>query len=1092
MHKKIPDQIIERGRIYAAAGNVVSVSENVKDRAWYAKVIGQKAYHVKIDGSGKYKDVCTCPYWAEHGYCKHTVAVETYLGMHGKKRLIQDENSPSEAAKASESIYEKEKYTGNRRDSFFKYFEKPHLGGMLIDQMGKARESSAVKLLADTMLQVEVQLGMFVRNPFHLEKSTLVISLKIGEVGGRKYIVKEIEKFFDKYIKEEKYWATTSKGLALGRHCFDKKTQELLDYLYELHISDSLFKESISPIKAKDLKRYIIISAINLAPTLDLLNDFEYFSYSLFDIEGKNLKLEYNEQPLDFKIVKLNQGASLINTSEQHIYFEHYHCLFIQDKFILLKPNQVSIYHNLAAVEQQATMEKIDFTEEDLPELFSKVIPSLKEIGKVWIAPEFEHQTLFSVLEPILRFYLVGNQIEVTVMFCYGPVVFSDDPQLEKNKHRESQVIRNLELEQQIKVMIHHYNYFDHTTYYAKNLPKKQELYHFFTVELKTFRRIAKVEVDSTLQSLFLDASKYQPQITIEERGSWLDIHFDISSIESDEIQAILKSLDNQESFHQLKDGSILDFESEEFVKTSKVLVDLREKITYQGDGFKVPTYRGMEIQEHFSDFTHADFSREFEEMVQYLTNPQNYPEELPKGIQANLRQYQETGFKWLHMLNHYHFGGILADDMGLGKTLQMIAFLLSEKEAKRMENPALVVAPASLIYNWQMECEKFAPDLKVEVISGAKNERQQKIQQDEAPDIMITSYSSFRQDAQLYDKSSFQYLILDEAQMVKNSATKTFQALKNMNIEQRFALSGTPIENKLEELWALFQILMPGLFPSKLKFNKMSAKTVGMMIRPFILRREKSLVLQDLPDKIETNLYSDLSEEQKRIYVAHLQKIQQAVNQMDQADFAKNRMTILAGLTRLRQICCDPRLFLEDFEGESGKLEQLKELVVSARETGRRILIFSQFTSMLSIIQLELSELGLDSFYLRGSTPPKERIEMVEAFNYGEKDIFLISLKAGGTGLNLTGADTVILYDLWWNPAVEEQAASRAHRMGQKKVVEVWRLITKGTIEEKIDRLQQEKKELFQKVMSDEEGTSLQQMTEEDIRQILSAGLES
>ncbi|HHA5647614.1 TPA: DEAD/DEAH box helicase, partial [Enterococcus faecium] len=323
---------------------------------------------------------------------------------------------------------------------------------------------------------------------------------------------------------------------------------------------------------------------------------------------------------------------------------------------------------------------------------------------------------------------------------------------------------------------------------------------------------------------------------------------------------------------------------------------------------------------------------------------------------------------------------------------------------------------------------------------------------------------------------------------MVKNSSTKTAQALRELAVPQRFALSGTPIENNLEELWSLFATIMPGFFPTKTKFRELAAEEIAQMIRPFILRRDKQTVLKDLPEKTEMNLYSALTEEQKTVYLAYLRQMREEITSMDSEAFKKNRIGILAGLTRLRQICCDPRLFIEDYQGGSGKLEQVKDLLVAAKENKRRVLLFSQFTGMLTILQEELAELGISTFYLRGSTKPQDRLSMVDAFNAGEKDVFLISLKAGGTGLNLTGADTVILYDLWWNPAIEEQAAGRAHRIGQKNVVEVWRMISEGTIEERMDSLQQEKRELFQKVIQGNE-EQLTKLTEEDIRMILSVG---
>ena len=460
---------------------------------------------------------------------------------------------------------------------------------------------------------------------------------------------------------------------------------------------------------------------------------------------------------------------------------------------------------------------------------------------------------------------------------------------------------------------------------------------------------------------------------------------------------------------------------------------------------------------------------------------------DLPSGLNASLRPYQLTGFRWLKMLSDYQLGGILADEMGLGKTIQTITYLLSEKQ-NDPSMKALIIVPASLVYNWYQECKQFAPELKVQVVNGGKDKRAEQLATE--ADVYVTSYQSFRQDEKLHAKIAYQVLILDEAQMVKNSQTKTAQALRKLTIPKRFALSGTPVENKLEELWSIFQVIIPGFFPSKAKFKKFPTEFIAQMIQPFVLRRTKEEVLLDLPERIETNYFNELNKEQKEIYLAQLEQIQKTLAQMNSDEFKKNRISILAGLTRLRQICCSPQLYLDDFHGESGKLEQLKELLTQALENNRRILIFSQFASMLNLIEAELAKLDIPCFKLDGSTPSKQRMEMVEAFNQGDKPVFLISLKAGGTGLNLTGANTVILYDLWWNPAVEDQATSRAHRMGQKEVVEVWRLITEGTIEEKIYELQQSKRELFDQVMQGDE-SSLSQLTEEDIRQIFQVGIE-
>lgn len=395
-------------------------------------------------------------------------------------------------------------------------------------------------------------------------------------------------------------------------------------------------------------------------------------------------------------------------------------------------------------------------------------------------------------------------------------------------------------------------------------------------------------------------------------------------------------------------------------------------------------------------------------------------------------------------------------------------------------------MAPASLVYNWKNEFKKFAPSLTVEVMIGNPQERMEKLQSDMVPNVWITSYPTLRQDIDYYNQVEFGTLILDEAQAIKNHITKTAKAVREIQAKTKFALSGTPIENSIDELWSIFQAIIPDFFPNQKAFRQLEQAKVAKMIRPFLLRRVKKDVLNDLPDKIETEVYSELTKQQKELYVAYLEKIQnEAKESIQEEGFQKSRIKLLAGLTRLRQLCCHPSLFVENYKGDSGKLQQLMEIVDHAIENGRRLLIFSQFTSMLSIIRDQFTKAGLEYFYLDGQTAPKERVKMVDQFNEGNANVFLISLKAGNTGLNLTGADTVILYDLWWNPAVEEQAAGRAHRIGQKNVVQVIRLISQGTIEEKIYELQQNKRELIKTVIETGD-QAVSKITEEEIREIL------
>ena len=428
-----------------------------------------------------------------------------------------------------------------------------------------------------------------------------------------------------------------------------------------------------------------------------------------------------------------------------------------------------------------------------------------------------------------------------------------------------------------------------------------------------------------------------------------------------------------------------------------------------------------------------------------------------------------------------------LADDMGLGKTLQSITFILSElPNIRKSAHPVLIVCPSSLTYNWLSEITKFAPEIETIVVDGNKNDRKLLLKNIMKIDVLITSYTLLRSDIKWYEKQSFHTVFFDEAQSFKNPITQTAKAVKKIQAEHRFALTGTPVENSLEELWSIYHVVFPELFLGIKEYSKLSRAKIARRIRPFLLRRMKRDVLTELPEKIESMESVELLPEQKKLYAAYLAKLRHdTLKHLDKDTLRKNRIRILAGLTRLRQICCHPALFVEGYKGSSAKFDQLMEIIEESRVSQRRVLVFSQFTKMLDLIGREFTIRGLTFFYLDGQTPAGERVELCNRFNEGERDLFLISLKAGGTGLNLTGADTVILYDLWWNPAVEEQAADRAYRMGQTNEVQVIKLIARGTIEEKMNELQVKKKHLIEEIIDPDEKLSTM-LTDEDIRELL------
>lgn len=515
---------------------------------------------------------------------------------------------------------------------------------------------------------------------------------------------------------------------------------------------------------------------------------------------------------------------------------------------------------------------------------------------------------------------------------------------------------------------------------------------------------------------------------------NWLQFKFDIEGIPEQEIKEILSAIEDKRKYYRLKNGALLSLETEDYQQIKAFL----NEVPLQAENWSETTLaRGLQLIAKTKEDTIAfeasirNFLQDFKNL-----NEEDYP--LPGNFSSILRPYQMEGYQWMRKLAENQFGGILADDMGLGKTIQAITFIYSYiDEIRHKQSPALIVCPSAVLYNWLQEWMKFVPDMKVVILDGKQSERQLLRKDIHVADVVITSYTLIRKDIHWLRNERFHTIIFDEAQSFKNPLTETHKSVKQLSSQYKFALTGTPIENAIEDLWSVFHIIFPDLFLGLQQFSELNNAAIARIIQPFVLRRMKTEVLEELPVKEEKIERIDLYKEQQKIYLAYLAKLKEdTLKHLDKRTLRKNRIRILAGLTRLRQLCCHPALFVEDYQGRSAKLDQLLTLLQEAKQANRRVLIFSQFTSMLEIISSELSFQGKEFFYLDGHTTAKERVEMCERFNSGEKNLFLLSLKAGGTGLNLTGADTVILYDTWWNPAVESQAADRAYRIGQKKML--------------------------------------------------------
>lgn len=571
------------------------------------------------------------------------------------------------------------------------------------------------------------------------------------------------------------------------------------------------------------------------------------------------------------------------------------------------------------------------------------------------------------------------------------------------------------------------------------------------------------------------------PNITLDisqSRNGYMGMKLDIEGVDSNEYRDIFSSYKNNNRLYRMKNGAYLDLKDNDLEQAFK-LIDILN-IYNDFDNMKIPNNKAIYLEKLIEDedLSFVNGSKYVSNVVKKFDKVKSKNYEVPKDLNATLRDYQVSGFEFFKTLSDYQFGGILADEMGLGKTIQTIAFLLSNKDKK-----SIVITPTALIYNWKNELEKFAPTLKVGLLHAAKSEREKILDNIDNYDVILTTYTTYKNDIDKYKNINFDYCIIDEAQNIKNPDAIITKAIKNVNAKVKFALTGTPIENNLMELWSIFDFIMPGYLYNKSKFksifvnNDKNIIELKNLIKPFILRRTKKEVITELPDKIEQKIIIDLEKEHKRAYKGYVNLITRKIKENNQ-----DNITVFSYLTKLRQLCLSPELMVKNYQGKNSKLDVLINIINDSSD--EKILVFSQFTKVLEVIGKRLNEENISYSYLDGKTSAKDRVKLVEEFNTNNNKVFLISLKAGGTGLNLTSANIVVHFDPWWNPAVEDQASDRAHRIGQKNVVNVIKLIAKGTAEERVINLQETKKELIEDVINGnlDNSSTLKNLSKDDI----------
>ncbi|MFR6245899.1 MAG: SNF2-related protein [Romboutsia timonensis] len=571
------------------------------------------------------------------------------------------------------------------------------------------------------------------------------------------------------------------------------------------------------------------------------------------------------------------------------------------------------------------------------------------------------------------------------------------------------------------------------------------------------------------------------PNITLDisqSRNGYMSMKLNIEGVDSNEYREIFSSYKNNNRLYRMKNGAYLDLKDKDIEQAFK-LIDILN-IYNDFDNMKIPNNKAIYLEKLIEDedLSFVNGSKYVSNVVKKFDKVKSKNYEIPKDLNATLRDYQVSGFEFFKTLSDYQFGGILADEMGLGKTIQTIAFLLSNKDKK-----SIVITPTALIYNWKNELEKFAPTLKVGLLHAAKSEREKILDNIDNYDVILTTYTTYKNDIDKYKNINFDYCIIDEAQNIKNPDAIITKAIKNVNAKVKFALTGTPIENNLMELWSIFDFIMPGYLYNKSKFksifvnNDKNIIELKNLIKPFILRRTKKEVITELPDKIEQKIIIDLEKEHKRAYKGYVNLITRKIKENNQ-----DNITVFSYLTKLRQLCLSPELMVKNYQGKNSKLDVLINIINDSSD--EKILVFSQFTKVLEVIGKRLNEENISYSYLDGKTSAKDRVKLVEEFNTNNNKVFLISLKAGGTGLNLTSANIVVHFDPWWNPAVEDQASDRAHRIGQKNVVNVIKLIAKGTAEERVINLQETKKELIEDVINGnlDNSSTLKNLSKDDI----------
>lgn len=1105
-----------KGRQYYKQGRVRHLSFDQEKGIILAQVEGTRTYNVRVilNGKGELHDAtCTCSAFAAYwGLCRHIAATLLYcIDAFGKQKthilssdalnatqsppeIVADQTVSDEPASdiSSQTITRQQQSARQQAQRRSRSKTRDFLARM--ESIAKIAEPA-------TKTKVRLQVTM------HCTPSSTTLpwlSFAIGE--SQLYPVANVEQFAEAISRDLPLELDKDFTLNPQLHIFDEKDSPLILMIEDAFEND--YKAVFGTSHASSRDRYFTLNASRFADFLTIAGSLSDCGWQFIkDSSRMPVKIRQSNLPIslylsresqndgDFRLEFRSEDTMQQMTASRNVYL-------VGDTFYLPSHESIHRIEPILSIYGTPGLRQLMLSREEALFLIGSVQPSIESICPLHIEPTLAEQIVNEPLRCTIDLDYAAASLKADVQFCYGADSINPlSPASAVPSPEERLIVRQADREDQILQLLNQAGFSRHGQVYRLSDP--DDIFGYLTRFSTELAQLAEVRLTPAARRLKVMPP---PEITLglslaDDQDSLILVQ-QFAGLPVGERSAYLQALREKRSFMRLQDGSYRQIR----LDNRDIILQLFDLFSLWGVApgaadSRLPRYRALALDSLLSQpdagaILSVDDS--VRTMIRNLLEPGALNFKLPSFLRGKLRAYQKTGFQWLSTLDYYGLGGILADDMGLGKTLQTIAFVgMLWQQSKR---PSLIIAPTSLVYNWLSEFEKFAPKLPVMILDGNRQQRASRLAEIAGQACVITSYSLLRRDIEDIGTLSFASCFLDEAQNIKNPETLNARSVKQIKADRCFALTGTPIENSLTELWSIFDFILPGYLYNQRTFQNVyetpiirdgstdALAALHQQIVTFVLRRMKKDVLRELPEKIETRTICDMTEDQRQIYENFLRRSRSDLErEVAENGYARSQIFILALLTRLRQICCHPGLFLNNYSGGSGKLQLLDELLADCFSAGHRVLVFSQFTSMLDIIRTTQRAQGIEPFYIDGQVPAEERISQVQRFNQGEGQLFLVSLRAGGTGLNLTGADTVIHFDPWWNPAVEEQATDRAYRIGQENIVQVFKLYTRHSIEEKIQNLQQKKQSLVDSIIKPGQNL-LSKMTLEEVRSLFEA----